>query len=76
MASWLPHTLARQKNASGRALEQDGDVVADLNGGWRQCGVAPVVGEADNTLGSFSKVGGCSRTCRGRKGEAFLVWRR
>jgi hypothetical protein len=28
------------------------------------------VGEVGHASGSFSEVGGCSETCRGRKGEA------
>jgi hypothetical protein len=70
MASWLPHAPAMQENVGGRASEQDSDVVADLTGAWLRCQVAPVVDEVNHTLRSFSKVGGCSRTCRGRNGEA------
>jgi hypothetical protein len=62
MASWLPHRLARQENVGGRATEQDGDVVADLDGAHWRCRVAPVVREVEHASGSFSKVGGCSGT--------------
>jgi hypothetical protein len=68
--SWLPHAPARQENACGRALEQDDDVVVDLTSARRQRRVALVVGEVDHASGSFSEVGGCSGTCRGRRGEA------
>jgi hypothetical protein len=70
MPSWLSHTSARQENEGGKASEQDDDVVADLTGARRRCRAAPVVGEVSHASGSFSKVGGCSRTCRGIKGEA------
>jgi hypothetical protein len=32
--------------------------------------LASVVEEVDHASGSFSEVGGCSRTCRGRNKEA------
>jgi hypothetical protein len=47
-------------------------VVADLTGVRRGRRVAPVVGEVDHALGSFSEVGGCSGTCQGKRGR--LVW--
>jgi hypothetical protein len=58
-----------QENVGGRASEQDDDVVVDLIGAW-WCRVALVVGEVDHASGSFSEVGGCSGTYRGRNVEA------
>jgi hypothetical protein len=59
-----------QENVGGRASEQDDDVVVDLIGAWWWCRVALVVGEVDHASGSFSEVGGCSGTYRGRNVEA------
>jgi hypothetical protein len=69
-ASRLPHAPAKQEYAGGKALEQDDDMVAVLTDVRRRCRVASVVGEVDHALGSFSEVGGCFGTSRGRKGEA------